>query len=172
MIVEFRRHGHIYIYVAALVMFVACHRTKKAHGSYAESLLQFVGMIPDDINIFSFRFHRRRYTLLIPRVPPHYVMLHSILCSSLCKVSVLSNTCKEKCKKVWEISKKGCHKTWEGCRCQTKKSRSILHGRSGFHYCNLELFGLSFFSGSCSLCGFCCGCLGYFGCGSSGLFGS
>ena len=57
MIVEFRWHGHIYIYVAALVMFITSNRAKETHGSYAKSLLQLFGMTSYDINIFAFRFH-------------------------------------------------------------------------------------------------------------------
>ena len=57
MVVELWRHGHIDIYVAAFMMFVASNRAKETHGSYAEPLLQFVGMAPDDIYIFASRFH-------------------------------------------------------------------------------------------------------------------
>lgn len=59
MIEEFRRHGHIYIYVAAFVMLVASNGAKETHGSYAESLLKLVSMTSNDIYILASRFHSK-----------------------------------------------------------------------------------------------------------------
>lgn len=57
MIVEFRWHSHIYIYVAALVMLISGNRAKKSHRSYAESAFQLVGMTFNNIYVLTFRFH-------------------------------------------------------------------------------------------------------------------
>ena len=59
MVIELWRHSHIDIYVAAFVMLVASNGAKKTHGSYAESLLQFVCMTSNDFYILASRFHSK-----------------------------------------------------------------------------------------------------------------
>lgn len=51
MVEELRRHGDEQIHVTALMVLVAGHGAKQAHGGDAKLLSQLRGVFPDDVNI-------------------------------------------------------------------------------------------------------------------------